>query len=74
MKINLYIEVQDSDGFVFFRDVTTDDPSGAQRNARPKWLQTPCRSYCVTFSIPDLAPIYKIENPVVQEIKEGETA
>lgn len=72
MKINLYIDVTDSDGFVYFRGVTTDSVESTQKSISSKYITGPCRTYRVIFDIPDLAKVHRIAltQDAVEEVKE----
>lgn len=68
MKIEIYMDVQNHDGYVFIRGVKTDLETGCQGIVPPSFTSQQHRKYCVEVQIPDLAPTYKIE-AIAEEIE-----
>lgn len=71
MKISIYVQIQDHDGYVFVRGVTTDDPFTGQKTISSP-LGTPSKTYRIMADFPDVNKVHRIDvkQENIEEVKE----
>lgn len=74
MKVNIYLDVKESDGFVFLRGAITDNIHTDQKSISKKWATDPSKTYRIMVDIPDPEAIRNhridVKQEAVEEIKE----